>query len=305
MMRTMRLLPLLAATLLLGPGSGRAETPETILIRATLANELAGHHRAEPELALAAYDADAVRLDGHGNADPRAWTFVADERDGLAARLRQDLDTYRYDVERTLPLIAVRGAQATVISIDSGLVSDRRGVAQSTASVRRWWLLRKVEKDWRITLQVDDLGDSLLPAPAGAGVVDAEVAAALTADQRAWEAADAGALAGLYDESLLGMDGVHTARPETWRLLFAGLDEWRLFLQRRLASTSYTIGRQILYAQTSPGRRQAVALTTERLTTRLRAGDQAETLERQVLWLLVRRGGDWKVYTFCYGFRLP
>jgi hypothetical protein len=301
----MRLLPLLAAILLAGPGSGRAETPETILIRATLANELAGHRRAEPDLALAAYDADAVRLDGHGNADPRAWTYVADERDALAARLRQDLESYRYDVERTLPLIAVRGAQAMVISIDSGLVTDRRGVPQSTGSIRRWWLLRKVEKDWRIALQVDGLGDSLLALPAGAGTVDAEVAAALAAEKRAWETADAGALAGVYDESLLGMDGVHTARPETWRLLFAGLDEWRLYLQRRLANVSYTLDRQVLYAQTSPGRRQAVALTSERLTTRLRAGDQVESLERQTLWLLVRRGGDWKVHTFCYAFRLP
>ena len=299
-----RLYPLLAVLLLVLARSGAAETPETILIRATLGNELSGHRRGDAELALSGYHPEAVIYDARGNADPRAWVLLAEDRAAVAQTVQQDLLARRYETERTLPFMAVRGAEAVVTSLDSGAVIDRTGGLQRTGTVRRCWFLRKEQTDWLITAQVDNLGDSLLAVPAS-GTPDPEVAAALAQEEQAWEAGKPGAVAEHYDEWLTGFDGTQTARPETWRVLFAGLGEWRLWLERRLANTSYTLDRQVIFATAGPARRQALALTREKVTTGHRLGDQADSVERTVLWLLVRRGSDWKVYTFCYNLRLP
>lgn len=304
MTRPERLYPLLVAFLLAGIRPGVAETPETILIRVTLGNELSGHRRADAELALSAYHPDLVAYTGNGNADPRAWTLLSEDRTAFAQALKQDLAAHRYETERTLPLIGVRGIQAIVTSLDSGVVVNRAGGQQRRGDVRRCWLLRKVENDWLITARVDDLGDSLLPTPLSPAP-DAEIVEVLSREKQAWEAGKPGAVADLYDETVSGFDGVQTARPETWKFIIAGAEEWRRWLEKRLASTTYTLDRQVIHTLVSPNRRHALAVTRERVTTRHRLGDKVHSAERNVLWLMTRQGGDWRIDGFCYSLRLP
>lgn len=304
MTRTARICPLLVALLLTWGAPGSAETPETILIRVTLGNELSGHRRADAELTLSAYHPDLVVYTGNGNADPRAWTLQAEERTAFAQALKQDLAAHRYETERTLPLIGVRGTQAIVTSLDSGVVVDRANGLPRRGDVRRCWLLRKVENDWLITALVDDLGDSLLPTPSSP-VPDPEVVELLSREEQGWEAGNAGAVADLYAETLTGFDGLQTARPETWKFVISGAEEWRRWLGKRLANATYTLDRQVIHTLVGPGRRQALAVTRERVATRHRLGDKVHAGERNVLWLLTRQGRGWRIFGFCYNLRLP
>jgi len=294
---------LYATALLLIAGICSAETPETILIRSTLGNDLSGHRRADADLVLSAYHETFAGFQGSRNADPRAWSVLYEDLDALTSDLDKKLTTYRYETERTLPFIHVRGKKAMVTSIDSGQVVERSTGKAQTIKTRRFWTLRKVEEEWLITGLIEDLGDSAQTVPAANTSAD-EIAKLLQREKQEWEDGNAGAIAGFFDEEFIGYDGYGTIKPETWKIVFGGAEELEQWLDKRLQDTSYKIDRQVVFTSIDAGNNVALALTNEKLTTTHKKGDVAHTIDRFVMWTLSRRTGDWKITNMCYNIGL-
>jgi hypothetical protein len=283
--------------------AGADETPETILIRRTLANELSGHRRGDADLVLSAYEEGFAGLQGHDNADPRVWTVQYEGLQEYAEALRQDVAQYRYETDRAIAFIHVRADQAMVTSQDSGQVVDRASGATRSVDVRRFWILRKTEEVWRVALLVDALGDTLVPSGNPAGP-DPRLVELLGAEAAAWNAAKPGRVAGHYDERFIGCSGNDSFKPESWAIIFSGAVELEAFLKSRLKATTYQIDRQVVSTAVGDGGNEAIAVTHERVRTSHAAGDVVHSLERDVLWTVSRRSGTWKVTTVCYGIAL-
>ena len=279
------------------------ETPETILIRRTLANELSGHRRGDADLVLSAYEEGFAGLQGHDNADPRSWTVQYEGLQEYADALRQEVAQYRYETDRAIAFIHVRADQAMVTSQDSGQVVDRASGAARPVDVRRFWILRKTEEVWRVALMVDALGDTLLPS-GNPAVPDTRLAELLSEEAAAWNASKPGRVAGHYDERFVGCSGNDAFKPESWAIIFGGATEMEAFLASRLKATTYQIERQVVSTAVGDGGIEALAVTRERVRTSHAAGDVVHSLERDVLWTLSHRTGTWKVTTMCYGIAL-
>ena len=275
------------------------ETPETILIRRTLANDLSGYRRADADLVLSGYHEDFFTLQGNGNADPRGWSVLYENLDAFVADLGQKLAGNRYETERTLPFIYVRGKQAMITSLDSGQVVDRKGGDSIDIRVRRFWTLRKVEEEWLITSLVDNLGDSAVAVQPG-GAKESEIVDLLQREEQAWENGSAGSITGLFDEQFIGYSGYGTIKPETWKIVFSNVEELEKWLDKRFQFTAYQLDREVIFTTVGADRRQALALTREQVRTTHEKGDVAHSMERYVLWTLSRRSGDWKITNMCY-----
>ncbi len=276
------------------------ETPETILIRQTLANELSGHRRADVELVASAYEQTFTGLDAHGNADPRAWTVVHEGLARYEEALRQDLAQHRHETARAIGSIHVRGDQALVTSRDSGQVVDRATSLARPLDRRCLWVMRKTEEAWRVALRVDALGDTVLPPPASAAPEPA-LAQLLGDELSGWNLGKPAQIARHYGERFVGCTAGASFRPENWIVIFSGAEEFRAFLDRRLDNTSYQIERVILSTSVSAQGSDAVVVARERVTTTHAAGDVVHRQDRHVLWILSRRTGAWKADFVCFG----
>ncbi len=291
--------------LLLASGPGIAsETPETILIRSTLANEMSGRRRVELDLTMSAYHDDFAAFRAHGNADPRAWTVEFENLGSYAEHLENELSRIQYDTHRPLPFIHVRGDYAMVTSIDSGLVVDRSTGTQRVFGEFSFWTLRKIGNIWLITSLVADVGDSILALETPAGSPAQEIAEFLQNEANGWIASQANLADRLYDDHFVGMTGGGNANPQSWEILFAGAGEFDEFLGMRLANTSYTVDREVLYTAVGAQGNEAVAVTRESIRTAHKLGDAVHQLERDVLWKLSRRAGSWRVRQLCYDVEL-
>ena len=299
-----QLLSFSVGLVLLASVARASETPETILIRRTLANELSGYRRADSELVLSAYHQDFFALQGNGNADPRAWSPLYKDLSDFTRDLEPQLAANRYDTERTLLAIQVRGHQATVASIDSGRIVDRGTEDAQIATVRRFWTLRKSENEWLITSRIDNLGDSALAVQPETQRV-AELADLLQREKQGWENGTPSAIANLFDDHFIGYSGNGNLKPESWKLLFSGAEELTNWLNRRLRHTTYRLDREVIFTTVDAERREGLALTWEQVTTEHHRGDAVHRTERYVLWGLSRRSGDWKITSMCYNIGLP
>ncbi|MEW6752870.1 MAG: hypothetical protein AB1505_18105 [Candidatus Latescibacterota bacterium] len=299
-----RLFAVVLAATLWAAGAPADETPETILIRRTLGNEHAGRRRADPELALSAYHETFAAFDGHGNGDPRAWTVLMESREALAQRLQQQVATYRYEAERTLPFVHVRAGLAVVTSLDSGQVVQRQTGAAGDVRVRRLWMLRKIEEKWLVTGVVEDLGDTVLPVDSLPATAE-EIDRVLARERQAWADDDPGGVSGLFSEHSTGCDGYQTFKPETWKIVFSGAAELATWVDRRMEFTDYQIERQVVHSTVGEQGQVGLAVTREAVATRHLRGDAVHTAQRYVLWTLGREGGEWKVTNVCYNVGLP
>jgi hypothetical protein len=297
-------IPIITALLLFAAAAHAGETPETILIRRTLGNDLSGHRRADTELVLSAYHQDFVAYQGNANADPRAWSILHEDLAAFTQALEKDLAAYRFETERTLPFIHVRSTKAMITSIDSGQVVDRRTRTAQTIKVRRFWTLAKAEDGWLITAMVEDLGDSALAVKPEESRID-EIVGILQREEQAWESGSVDAVAGLYAEEFIGYDGYGTIRPETWKIVFSDAEELERWLGKRLDRSTYQLDREVVFTRMGTSRREAVALTREKVSTAHEKGDVIHSTERYVLWTLSRRSGDWKITNLCYDLGLP
>jgi len=166
-------------------------------------------------------------------------------------------------------------------------------------SVRRLWILRKIDDAWRISGLVDALGDTLQPVDPGPAPVS-ELVAFLQEEAQAWNSSRPKDIGGHFDKDFLGCDAYSTYRPETWKIIFNGTKEFSAFLARRLTATRYQMERQVLTTRLGAGKQVAVAVTHEQVRTSHKGGDVVHHLDRNVLWILDRRSGSWRVRTLCY-----
>lgn len=271
--------------------SRAGETPETLLIRQALANDIAGYRRADVELALKAYHPHFVAYQGHANADPRAWTVRHENRDAFASQLAADLSTQRYEVVRSVPFIAVRTTHAIATSLDSGRVVDRQTSEATPVAVHRFWTFLKEEDDWLATAMVAGLGDTLLPA-AGAPA-NGEIAELLQREGQAW-AAGSGIL-GFFDANFTGYDALGTFKPASYKIAFSGSEELEKWLDKRLPYVQYDLDRKVLHTAIGPAGDEALAVTHEKVAVEHVKGPAKHAKERYVFWTLSRRSGSWKI----------
>ncbi len=292
--------------LLVSPPVGQqahaGETPETILIRQALSNDVSGYRRANFELTLKTYDERFVAYQGHANGDPRAWTILHENRDALAKQINADLKAYRYEITRTIPLISVRTTHAFATTIDSGQVIDRASGATTPVHIQRLWTFLKTDDQWLATAMVSDLGDTLLPV-ADSGTHD-DISDLLQRESQAWEGGNASDILGLFDEHFTGYDGRTTFKPGTWTIAFSGIEEMEKWLDKRLPYAQYDLDRKILHSAVGPSGNEALAVTHETVAIQHIAGPAKHQKERYVLWTMTRRSGSWKITNMLYDIGL-
>ncbi len=279
------------------------ETPETLLIRQALDNDKFGRRRGEVDLAMSAYAAEAVVYAGQRSADPRAWQVLHEDLEAWRSAMEADLRANRYEIERLVPFIHVRGKKAIVTTVDSGQVVERTGGGSHPYRAENVWYFAKFEDKWLATGLVQGFGDEL-PA-AGSGQPVGEIAELLRDEEEGWEQGSAGSLSGLYDEHFAIMDAGGLLRPEKWVLLLGAPEEMEKWLDKRLERTRYQLDRQLVHAHLSSGGREALALTRERVNATYESGPATHQLERWVLWTLSRRSGSWKITSALYRLGLP
>ena len=292
--------------LLLAPSANKrahaAETPETILIRQALSNDISGYRRADAELALKTYGEHFVAYQGHANGDPRAWTVLHEGRDALAEQMNNDLKARRYEVTRTIPFILVRTTHAIVTSIDSGQVVDRTSGESTPIRIQRLWTFLKTEDDWQATAMVADLGDSLLPATSSGA--NGDITDLLQRESQAWEGGNPSDILGFFDEHFTGYDGRTTFKPATWKIAFSGAEEMEKWLDRRLPYAKYNLDRKILHATVGSSGNEALAVTRETVAVTHSKGPAKHQKDRYVLWTMSRRSGSWKITNMLFDLGL-
>lgn len=277
--------------------SEAAETPETILIRQTLSADLSGHRRGDAELVLSAYDEHFAAYSGNNSSDPRVWQIRFESRPSFAASLERDLQSHRYNTERTVPKIQVRGDVATATTIDSGQVINRQSGDVKPLYEERFWTLLKREDRWLVTSFVANLGDESSTLDTA---TNTEVQALLEQEEKARENGDQSGLLSLYAEYFSGYDGLDSLDPASWKLIFSGTQEFEKYLAKRSPHVTYQIDRQLLSTQIGPEGLEALAIGREAVTVTHKRGDAEHSLQRDVMWTLSKRDGDWKITNMLY-----
>ena len=273
------------------------ETPETLLIRQVLSNDISGYRRGDTELALSGYGEHFVSYLGHQNGDPRSWTVGQESRDALAEQMAIDIQTSRYEVMRTVPHILVRSNHAIATSIDSGQVVNRQNGAVTPIYTQRLWTFLKTEDDWYATAMIEGLGDTLLPATPGS---DGTIIETLQSEEQAWEEGRTSDIMSLFDEHFTGYDGRSHFKPTTWRIVFSGAKEMEKWLDKRLPYVQYDLDRQVLHSAIGANGSEALAVTREIVAITHAKGPAKHRKERYVLWTLSRRSGSWKITNMLY-----
>ena len=294
----------LFSLLVLSPGNDQAhagETPETILIRQALSNDISGYRRANSELALKTYDDRFVAYQGHANGDPRAWTILHENRAALAQQMDADLTTKRYDVTRTVPFISVRKSHAFATSIDSGQVVDRQSGQASPVHIQRLWIFLKTDDTWRATASINNLGDSLLAVSTAS---DQTISDLLQRESQAWAGGSPAEILGLFDEHFTGYNGGKNFKPATWKIIFSGTEEMQKWLDKRLPYVQYELDRKILHAALSPSGDEGLAVTHETVGVTHTKGPSKHEKDRFVFWTMSRRSGSWKITNMLYDLGL-
>ena len=279
------------------------ETPETLLIRQALDNDKFGRRRGEVDLALSAYGPQEVVYTGQRSADPRAWQVRYEDREAFKGAVEQELRANRYEIERQVPYIHVRGKKAIVTTLDSGQVVDRASGAIRPFRSTCLWYFTKIEDKWLATGVVQDTGAEM-PAPASGQTVE-EIVAVLREEEAGWEKGSVSALTGLYGDDSIIMDAGGLLSPDKWVLLLGATDELEKWLEKRLQRTRYQLDRQVVYTYLSAGGKEALALTREQVTATYENGPANHQLERWVLWTMSRRSGSWKITSALYRLGLP
>ena len=135
-----------------------AETPETILIRQTLRMDLSGKRRSDSDLVISAYDKNFVAYNAGNIDDPREWNVLFEGRQSLLNSLESDLKNNKYELQRTIPTIKVRGMVATATSLDSGNVVNRNTGEIQTIYETKFWTLVKRDEKWTISSTIRNIG---------------------------------------------------------------------------------------------------------------------------------------------------
>lgn len=303
---------LLAAAGALASAALGDETTETVAIRKVLDSEAIGWERADLKLLLDLYGPRFVGYVGSTTADRVRWRVSFADLDAFAelaeGRLQSPgggLGAAKYTLFRRDTYFNVLGDQAVVVTQDSVRVTNRQTGEVSVFSGPVFWTFAKTGEDWLITGFVGRGFPSrqepeAAPAQAEASAALAEV---LTAEAEAWNTGDVGAILSHYSGDLVGYSGMAKADPGAWQVYFQDAEQFRTFLRSRLSRTSYRLVRSVIYSHVQG--REAVVLTTERLSTTHRETGLTRSTERHTLWTLRRSGGRWQITRFFLDVGLP
>jgi ketosteroid isomerase-like protein len=297
--------PFAALGILFGTTANAAETPETILIRSALDSQKFGMRIGNAELVLSAYAEDFVAYDGNSTADPRGWYVLFEDYDTFAQNMTADLQTHRYELERTVPFIQVLEKKAMVTTVDSGLVVDRQSGASKKLKSQSFWIFTKFEEEdkWLATALVQNLGDTTA-GPRRSSDNHAEIIDVLQREQEGWKSGSASTIAGLFSEDFIGYGGYDTYKPATWKIIFGGTEDLEKWLDRRLAHTTYSLNRQVVYTNVGAKGREALALTKEEVSVAHNSGPAKHSRQRYVLWTMSKSSGSWKVTNMLFDLGL-
>ena len=283
-----------------------ADTPETILIRQSLNNDKFGLRRGADkiEVSLSACAEEFVTYDGNNTADPRGWVVLDEDREAYAQTLATKLNSYRYDIERSVPHIVVLETKAVATTLDSGFVIDRQTGDRTLFKSERVWFFEKFEDEWLATAFVEDYGDTTL-GPRHKSIEDPELTELLQDESSGWEESSPNEILEQYDEDFTGLNGVGKFKPASWTVLFVDASDMGEWLSKRLQTARYRVVREILYTTVSKNRKEALAVTLDKVSTSYEAGPVTHELQRYAFWTMTRSGGSWKVTNVLVDLDLP
>lgn len=176
------------------------------------------------------------------------------------------------------------------------MINRQNGESKPLYEERLWTLLKREDR-WLVTAFVANLGDN--PSSSETST-NPDIQALLDREEKAREAGDQGDLLSLYTEYFSGYDGLDSLDPGSWKIIFSGAEEFEKHLARRLPHVTYHIDRQLLSTQIGPEQREALAIARESVTVKHERGGAEHTLERNVMWTLSKRDGDWKITNMLY-----
>ena len=275
-----------------------SETPETILIRQTLRLDLSGKRRSDSDIALSAYHKSFVAYNAENNNDPRRWNVIIEGRQALENNLKKDLKTYRYELQRTIPNIKVRGLVATATSLDSGKVVNRDTGEIEPTYETQFWTLVKEEDDWSISSNVRNVGNDRIESTNYS--IDDDIKILLTRISKARQSGELSAT-DFFSKNFIGYDANNNFDPTSWNIIFSGSEEFSKYLAQRTPHVDYTINRTLTSARVGPSGNEAIAMTHETVLARHKKGESKHSIERNVFWTLSKQNeGDWKITSMAY-----
>lgn len=276
-----------------------SETPETILIRQTLRMDLSGKRRSDFDLAISAYGKNFVEYNAGNYDDPRKWDVLIEGHQALLNRLKNDVKTYRYELQRTIPTIKVRGLVATATSLDSGNVVNRDTGEIQNIYETQFWTLIKEDDDWSISSTVRNVGNNSVDSTDYS--IDDDIKTLLTRISNARESGDLSTLTDFFSKHFIGYDANNNFDPVSWNIIFSGSEEFSKYLAQRTPHVDYTINRTLTSAHVGPSGHEAIAMTRETILASHKKGDSKHSIERNVFWTLSKQNeGDWKVTSMAY-----
>ena len=285
--------------------AGAADTPETLLIRQALNNDKFGMRRGIEHLdvALSAVAPNFVVYAGNNTLDPRGWQILHEDREAYAQTLSAKLTENQYDIERAIPHILVLEKKAVATTLDSGFVINRTTGSREFVKSARLWTFMKFDEEWLATAYVADIGEDT-SGPRHPSIEDEEISVLLEEERQGWISGSASSIVAPLHETFTGLNGMSTHAPTSWASLFADPVSYEKWVSKRVRRTKYDIEREVVYVTVGPARKEALALTHDRISTGYEAGDAVHDLDRYALWTLSQRSGDWSVTNIVYDLGL-
>ena len=276
-----------------------AETPETILIRQTLRMDLSGKRRSDSDLVISAYDKNFVAYNAGNIDDPREWNVLFEGRQSLLNSLESDLKNNKYELQRTIPTIKVRGLVATATSLDSGNVVNRNTGKIQTIYETKFWTLVKRDEKWTISSTIRNIGKENIKSTNHS--VDKDIEALLLEISKARESGNSSVLTDSFSEYFIGYDAINKFDPISWNIIFGGSEEFSEYLTQRSPNVDYTIDRKVISSNIGKSGYEAVAMTNETVLVRHKRGQAEHRIKRNVFWTLSRQDeGNWKITSMAY-----
>lgn len=281
------------------------ETPDTILMRKTLGDEVTGWRTGDLDLILSAYVPETfVGHEGHGRMDPTTWRVSFSTLDEFRAFCKERLANVKYAVSRNPLYFDVRGDWAWVVTEDEGTRMDRAtGVKTAFRDTTELWMLEKIQDEWKITRFVRHLGST--PLSGGTGTMEA-VSGPLKKEAEGWTTSKVGHILSVYDsDAFVGLEAYRQNTPTTWKITFKAFDEWKAFCTKRLDRTQYEVSGKGKTVYVDVKGDQALAVTQRTGKTTHREAGITLTFNDYDLWMLKKIGGQWKITGFIRRLPLP
>jgi hypothetical protein len=130
------------------------------------------------------------------------------------------------------------------------------------------------------------------------------VSRSLDVEAQGWTSSDMGKILSVYvSDGFMGIEAYEKDKPNTWKVTFKNLDEWKAFCTQRLERTQYRVSGKTLYVDRKGDQALAVTQRTGEVTHR-EAGTSL-SFDDYDLWMLRKVGERWKIATFIRRFPLP